>query len=148
MQLSHDSAWAQDEVERFLATFEAPLRLAALDPDGYPRVCSLWYRAEGTRLHCATQREAWITRAFTTDPRCGFELGPNTPPYYGVRGRGRVEIASEGGAEELSGLLDRYLGGRDGELAKWLLARADREVVLSIDIDWITSWDYRARMGD
>jgi hypothetical protein len=47
----------------------------------------------------------------------------------------------------LAELLDRYQGGRATPLARWLLARADREVAVRIEIDWLTAWDYSARMA-
>ena len=146
MQISEDSPWSRDEVDGHLDGFEAPLRLSATDGQGYPRVCSLWFRRDGDQLLCATQEDAWIAQALTRDPRCGFELAPNEPPYYGVRGTGRARVTREGGAEELERLIDRYLGDRDSSLAKWLLSRADREVLIAIEVLGVSAWDYRERM--
>jgi hypothetical protein len=69
------------------------------------------------------------------------------PPYKGVRGQGRAELRPADGVRVLTELLDRYQGGRETPLARWLLARADREVAVRIDIDWLTAWDYSARMA-
>ena len=147
MQIAEDSPWSQEEVDAHFDGFNVPLRLSATDAQGYPRVCSLWFRRDGDRLLCATQSDAWIAQALERDPRCGFELAPNEPPYYGVRGTGRARVTREGGAEELERLIDRYLGDRTSSLAKWLLSRADREVLISIETLRLSAWDYRDRMA-
>lgn len=144
--LSDKSSWNAAEVERFFDDFRAPLRVAAQQPSGFPILCSLWFSYRDDRLFCATRGDAKIVEALSNDPRCAFELAPNEPPYFGVRGRGRASISRDGAARELEGLIDRYLGDRESSLARWLLGRAATEVVVSIEIDWMTAWDYRARM--
>ena len=147
MRISEDSPWSRHEVDDHLDAFIAPLRLTAVDSQGFPRIASLWFRRNGDRLLCATQADAWIARAFERDPRCGFELAPNEPPYFGVRGIGRAKVGREGGADELGRLIDRYLGSRETPLAKWLLSRAENEVLITIDVEQVSAWDYRARMS-
>ena len=147
MQVTADSPWSRNEIDDFLDTFEAPLRISATDASGYPRICSLWFEREGDRLFCATQADAWIARTLARDGRCGFELAPNEPPYYGVRGIGRASVTRTGGAERLGRLLDRYLGSRETDLARWLLSRADAAVVVSLEVERLRAWDYRDRMG-
>lgn len=146
MNVAPDSAWSREEIEQFLDRFVAPLRLASTDGAGFPRVCSLWVRRRGDELVCATQSDAWIARALGRNARCGFELAPNEPPYFGIRGRGVARIDPDENAAELGRLIDRYLGDRSSELARWLLSRAEDEVVISIAVDSTTSWDYRDRM--
>jgi nitroimidazol reductase NimA-like FMN-containing flavoprotein (pyridoxamine 5'-phosphate oxidase superfamily) len=148
MKVATSSAWPLGGIETFLTSFDAPLRVAATRQDGFPLLCSLWFRYAEGHLYCATQRDARIARALEADGRCAFELAPNQPPYHGVRGRGQAMLRTEGGEAELERLIDRYLGDRSTNLARWLLARAANEVVLAIRVDWITSWDYRARMSD
>jgi hypothetical protein len=148
MKRTADSAWSMPRVEEFLRSYRAPLRIAANATTGYPTLCSLWFRYDAGRLACATHRSARIARLLAADPRCAFELAPNDPPYFGVRGRGRATVSSEGAAELLGDLIDRYLGSRDGELARWLLGRAQSEVAISIEIDQLSAWDYTPRMQD
>jgi len=112
-----------------------------------PMICSLWFRYREGRLLCATKDDSTVARRLREDPRCGFELAPNEPPYFGVRGRGRASISSDGAIELLGELIDRYLGGRDSELATWLLGNAENEVTISIEPEGITSWDYSSRMS-
>jgi hypothetical protein len=87
-------------------------------------------------------------RWLEADARIGFEVSVNDPPYCGVRGQARVELLPERGEAELRALLERYLGGTDSDLARWLLSRADGEVALRIRPHWLASWDFRKRMQD
>lgn len=147
MRLGEGSAWTEDETLAFLDRFRVPLRVSANTPSGFPLICSLWFRRDGERLLCATQRSAHVARCLERDPRCAFELAPNEPPYFGVRGRGMARIRTEGAEAVLESLIDRYLDDRDSALARWLLARAADEVVIEIEPEWLTSWDYRDRMN-
>lgn len=145
--LSAKSAWSGARVESFLSTYRAPLRVAVQAENGFPLLCSLWFAYEEGRILCATQRDAALVRHLERNDACAFELAPNEPPYFGVRGRGRAEITPDGATEQLERLIDRYLGDRKSSLAAWLLGRADQEIGLVIEPVWITSWDYSERMG-
>jgi hypothetical protein len=146
--LSDKSAWPASRVRDFLETYRAPLRLAVNDASGFPLICSLWFRYEGGRLFCATTRQSRVVSRLRENPKCGFELAPNEPPYFGLRGRGLATVRSEGAMEVLGSLVDRYIGSRDTKFSKWLLGRAEDEVVIEIDIQWMTSWDFSSRMSE
>jgi len=140
------SAWDEQQINRFLADTVIPIRLACIDRDGDPLVCSLWYLYADGALWCATQQTANVIALFEANPRCGFEVAPETMPYRGVRGQGKVTLSAEQGPATLLRLLDRYLGTRDSGFATWLIARSVGEVALRIDPDWLTSWDFSQRM--
>ena len=80
------------------------------------------------------------------EPRCGFELARDAPPYQGVRARGMARLEKARGAEILGRLLDRYLGSRETPLARWLVSRAAQEVAIRIEPERLTSWDFTERM--
>jgi hypothetical protein len=145
--LSAQSAWSAAEVERFLSRYVAPLRVAVQTESGFPLLCSLWFVYEDGALHCATQADAAVTRHLERSPRCAYELAPNEPPYFGVRGQGTVEISTDGAAPLLARLIERYLGTEETSLGRWLMSRADTEVRLSITPTRINAWDYRDRMS-
>jgi hypothetical protein len=147
MEIGSESAWTRAEVEEFLRTYRAPLRVAANSTTGFPTLCSLWFRYSPGRVACATHRNARIAKLLAADPRCAFELAPNEPPYRGVRGRGRASVSPEGAGPLLGELIDRYLGTRESSLAQWLLGRVEEEVAITIEIDRISAWDYTARMS-
>lgn len=140
------SDWDEAGIERFLAASLIPLRLAVNGPDDVPLVCSLWFAYEEGRLYCATRPDARVARCLAARPRCGFEVAVNEMPYHGVRGQARARLDPAQGGEWLGRLIDRYLGSRDGALARWLLGRAADEVAIVLEPEWITAWDYRRRM--
>jgi hypothetical protein len=141
------SPWTAAEIDRFLTTWRSPLRLAVNTDAGFPLICSLWFLYHEGRIQCATPRSATVVECLQGDPKCGFELAPNEPPYFGVRGRGVARISSDGSMDLLGRLVDRHLGRRDTKFARWLLGRSVDEVTITIDIDWITSWDFSRRMS-
>ncbi len=145
--LSSTSAWPASQVERYLQSDLSPLRLAVLDSSGFPLICSLWFIYEEDRILCATTRAAKVARCVEANPKCGFELAPNEPPYFGVRGQGVATVSSVDAMGVLGRLVDRYLGTRDSKFASWLLNREEDEVVLSIEPRWMTSWDFSDRMS-
>lgn len=146
--LSTQSAWSLDRGSEFLETYRAPLRVAVHDPSGFPLICSLWFRYDRGRILCATTKQSKVVACLLENPKCAFELAPNEPPYFGVRGRGLATIRSEGAMAVLGSLVDRYLGSRETSFAKWLLGRTEEEVVIELEIQWMTSWDFSARMSE
>ena len=141
------SAWSNSEVEEFLASYRAPMRLAVTRGSGFPLICSLWFAYDGERILCATTGQSKIVECIRANSKCGFELAPNEPPYFGIRGHGVATVSSEGAMDLLGSLVDDYLGARDTELASWLLSRTEDEVILAIEPRWITAWDFRDRMS-
>jgi len=146
VKLTASSAWSLEEIERFVDGQRIPLRLACLTARREPLVCSLWYVYEDRSFWLATQKSARVARNLERHPLCGFEIAPETPPYKGVRGQAEARLLPERGPEVLARLIDRYLGGRDSDFAKWLMARSDREVAIRLVPTWLTSWDFSARM--
>ena len=147
LPVTERSAWPADQIAAYLGEQRTPLRLSVIHRDA-PLICSLWYAYEDGRLWCATQADALVARAVGSETACGFEVANNDPPYRGIRGQGRVRLHEQGGLDMLERLVRRYLGSTDTSFARWLLNRDDPEVALSIEPDWITAWDYGARMRD
>lgn len=140
--------WSSEEIAKFLHQATYPVRVASHAADGFPRVVSLWYRYHDGRLHCVTHRDAALVKLLRADNRVGFEVSPNEPPYFGVRGQGQVQLEPLAGRNTLQELLERYLGGTDSSLATWLMSRSDEELLLTIEPNRLYSWDYRRRMAD
>jgi hypothetical protein len=146
MVIRPNSAWSLKTIESFLGEQLIPIRLACLTPNSGPIVCSLWYlHAEGA-LWCATQKTARVAGYLAHHPVCGFEVAPESMPYKGVRGQGKATVSKEHGVDVLERLIDRYLGNRESDFARWLVKRADNEVAIKIEPTWITSWDFSPRM--
>ena len=124
-----------------------PLRVSTLDAQGFPHITSLWFLLEAGRFLCCTQRSAVVARNLARDPRAGFELAVNAPPYRGLSGRALGRLADRDPGDVLEALAERYLGDRDPGLRRWLLARIDSEVVLELEPQRMTSWDFSSRMS-
>lgn len=139
--------WNAREVEEFLHSASWPLRLACVGSDGFPRVVSLWHRYDKGCFFCVTHRDSKLTSLLRNNHKVGFEVSPNEPPYRGVRGQGLVSLHEDGGEETLRAHLERYLGGTDSDLARWLLSRAENELLVRVDVTRMFCWDYRQRMG-
>ena len=142
--------WDAERIARFLDDSRIPARIGVLTSSGTPLVLSLWYLPRGGAIWCACNRRARVVELLKRDPRCGFEIASDQPPYRGVRGQGRAQLDPPGGAEVLSALLARYRISGRSQLAGILLEQAasGNEVAIRIDPDWMTSWDFSSRMHD
>jgi hypothetical protein len=139
--------WDAAKVDAHLADTVIPLRLACASASGHPRVVSLWYLWRDGALWCATSPQARVVAWLAREPRCGFEVARDVPPYQGVRGRGRAALDPVRGGEILAALVVRYLGTCETPFARWLLARADDEMAIRIEPETLASWDFSLRMG-
>lgn len=140
--------WTATYVERYLRDSIVPLRLGVVDHESWPLIVSLWFLPDQGTLWCATQRSARIVKYLSAEPRCGFEVATNTPPYRGIRGRGRIAIEPQHGERILRELLRRYQGSEDTKLGRWLISRVEKEVAIRIEPQSITSWDFTRRMEE
>ena len=134
------------ETEAFLEVIKIPLRLACTTESGWPIVLSLWFVYRNGKLYCATQESARVVEYLKNDPRCGFEIAEDRPPYCGVRGQAKATIHKDIGVEILEKLLDRYLGNLENPLAQKLLSKADAEVAIELEPTQVYKWDFRQRM--
>ncbi len=140
--------WTESRVQEFLAEACIPVRLAANTDSGFPIVISLWFLAEDEEILAVVHRDARIANRLEADARCAFEIAPDEPPYRGVRGQATASLDADGAAALLERLLDRYLGSTDSSLGRFLLARAEEELIVRLRPIWIASWDYTERMED
>jgi hypothetical protein len=141
-----ESVRSSAERENFLTSYIAPIRISGISQSGFPLICSLWFEYEDNAIWCATQKTSKIARVLSENPKCAFELAPNEPPYFGVRGQGNAMVEVADADKLLERLIDRYLGNRKSRIAKMLLNKVADEVLIRIDVKQISSWDYRTRM--
>ena len=137
---------SSEAVNEFLVSYHAPIRVSGITSSGYPIICSLWFEYVDGVIWCATQKNSNMAKLFANNPNCAFELSPNEPPYFGVRGQGRVSLQTENAGELLGRLIDKYLETRESGLAKYLLSRVENEVAIRITPEKFFTWDYRERM--
>jgi nitroimidazol reductase NimA-like FMN-containing flavoprotein (pyridoxamine 5'-phosphate oxidase superfamily) len=138
--------WDRSQIQAFLDDTVIPIRIASAGRTS-PLVQSLWFLYDEDALWCASQVDSVLTRRLHADPRCGFEIAGDLPPYRGVRGSGRAELLPERAATVLPRLISRYLGDEPSPLATWLLSRVDSEVAIRISDLRVTSYDFTSRMA-
>lgn len=147
MPIARKGPWSQSQIERFLDEHAIPLRLACVGADGFPRVVSVWFLFRAGRFLSVSHQDSQLVGLLRADPRVGFEVAPERPPYCGVRGQGNAMLTHEGAGAVLDEVIERYLGGSDSGLARWLLSRREEEVLISVAPVRFFSWDYRERMA-
>lgn len=137
--------WDLAEIEKYLRSIVIPIRLASSGSE-WPLVQSLWFLYDDQALWCCTQTDALVVERLRADPRCAFEVAGDAPPYRGVRGHGVASLHADRAAVVLERLIERYLGGDESSLARWLRSRLSSEVAIRIGELSVTSWDYSPRM--
>jgi hypothetical protein len=133
-------------MESFLTDEVIPVRLATTGRTG-AMVQSMWFDYRDGFIWCSTQADSILVRRLRHDPRAGFEVAPDAPPYHGVRGRAITDIVHLGAADVLDRLIDKYLDDPTSNLARWLRSRRTTEVALRLNPLTMHSWDYSARMS-
>jgi len=144
----YSGAWSEAGVQAFLAETTVPIRLATNRPDESLWIVTLWFRYHDEGFECATWANAAVVRYLRNDSEVGFDVSTNEPPYRGVRGTGTASISRDEGKETLRALLERYLGGTESGLARWLLDDEREEVRIHVHPRQVYSWDYSERMAE
>jgi PPOX class probable F420-dependent enzyme len=103
-------------------------------PDGSPQITQTWVDTDGEHVIINTVQTHQKVRNVERDPRVAVGIcDPSSPSrYYAVRGR-VVRITTEGGAEHIETLAQRYLGGP----YPWYGGRDQVRVMLTISADKI-----------
>ena len=110
------SAWDEHQIDRFLAETVIPIRLACIDREAsHSSVRSgiCMQKARSGVRH--SKPRVWLRFCRRTALR--FRVAPESMPYRGVRGQGKVSLSAAQGPDILLRLIDRYLGNRDSALA-------------------------------
>ena len=139
--------WSHSEIAAFLNSMIIPARVSVVSDSGWPIIVSLWFLYERQTIFCAVRSTSRIAKHLAKQPRVGFEIAGEAPPYMGVRGQGLASLGSDDKGVLLTRLIDRYLGKDETAFRKWLLSGADDELTVAIKAVRLMSWDYRARMG-
>ncbi|MBN9102359.1 MULTISPECIES: PPOX class F420-dependent oxidoreductase [unclassified Pseudonocardia] len=109
--------------------------LTTLMPDGSPQITLTWVDTDGTNILINTVRGHQKARNIERDPRVALAVSdPATPARYSaVRGR-VVDVTTDGAAEHIETLAQRYLGTP----YPWFGGRDQVRLLLTIEADRIT----------
>lgn len=146
LPITAKSAWNDSEVEDFLLAQKTPMRLAVMDNDNYPMICSVWHQYHENKIYAVSHKNSKLVRKLRDQPHCAFEISSNEPPYKGVRGQADCVITEVECDEKLHILLDKFLGNDYKQLRDFLAARSADERVIELTPKKITAWDFSHRM--
>lgn len=147
MQVSAKSAWNVVQIEDFLHTQKTPMRIAVLDHDDFPMICSVWHQYHEQKIYAVAHKNSKLVKKLTAHPQCAFEIAPNEPPYKGVRGQAVSAVSTLHCEETLNQLLEKFLGQGYQDLRSFLLSRSEDERVIELQLEKITAWDFSQRMS-
>lgn len=106
--------------------------LTTLMPDGAPQMTQTWVDTDGEHVVINTVQGFQKVKNVERDPRVTVCVADPSRPhsYYEVRGR-VVKVTTEGGAEHIEALAQRYLGAP----YPWFGGRDQVRVIISIAAD-------------
>lgn len=146
LHIQTSGPWNPQRIETYLLNTVVPLRLAVMAPSGWPVLVSLWFFYDSGKIICASRSHSKIISLLSENPKCAFEVSPDSPPYHGVRGQGMAVLGNESSTTTLERLHDRFLGNGKTTFRSWLIGGASEEIVITILPKRIMSWDYSGRM--
>lgn len=138
-------SWSGAEIEAFFSKAHIPLRVSLVTTNGM-LIVPVWFEYQAGRLLSCSPESSLLVRSLRENPEVAFDLSTNDLPYRGVRGRGTSRCTTAADNKALERLLKRYLTSTDNDLAERLLGRSEAEAIIEIEIEWLTSWDFRSRM--
>ncbi|MGZ4508644.1 MAG: TIGR03618 family F420-dependent PPOX class oxidoreductase [Blastococcus sp.] len=108
--------------------------VATTMPDGSPQMTQTWADTDGRNVLINTVQGYQKLRNIDRDPPVAVSVCDPTEPsrYFAVRGR-VVDVTTEGGAEHIEALAQRYLGGP----YPWYGGRDQVRVIVMIAADRI-----------
>ena len=114
----------------------SPCYLATTMPDGSPQLTQTWVDTDGEHILINTVEGFRKTKNVARDPRVAVSVAdPDNPSrYYSVRGR-VVEATTDGAAENIEKLAQKYLGGP----YPWFGGRDQVRLLLTVAVDSVHS---------
>jgi len=112
----------------------SPCFVATVMPDGSPQMTQTWVDTDGKHVIINTVQGFQKLKNVERDPRVAVSVADPARPsrYYEIRGQ-VVKVTTEGGAEHIEALAQRYLGGP----YPWYGGRDQVRVIVTISADKI-----------
>jgi PPOX class probable F420-dependent enzyme len=116
----------------------SPCFLATMMPGGSPQMTRTWAGTDGEHVVINTVQGHQKVKNIERDPRVAVNVCDLSSPsrYYAIRGR-VVDMTTEGGAEHIETLAQRYLGAP----YPWYGDRDQVRVILTIRADKIRAME-------
>ena len=119
-----------------LLNLPSPCFLATVMPDGSPQMTQTWVDTDGEHVLINTVQGFQKVKNVERDPRVAVSVSDLANPsrYFEIRGR-VIKATTEGGAEHIEALAQRYLGAP----YPWYGGRDQVRVILTISADKVRS---------
>ena len=113
----------------------SPCFLATVMPDGSPQLTQTWVDTDGEHVLINSVQGHLKVRNIERDPRVAVAISdPDKPSrYFQVRGR-VLDVTTDGAAEHIEKLAQRYLGGP----YPWYGGRGQTRLLITIEVDKIS----------
>jgi PPOX class probable F420-dependent enzyme len=108
--LGRGKGMTRGELQEFLRTSRAFVKIATLDPDGWPMVNPAWYTYEDGCFYIVTKEKAGFCRNLRRDPRATLLIDNPELPYKRDLVPGTAEFIDEDWHERGRQMVLRYLG--------------------------------------
>jgi PPOX class probable F420-dependent enzyme len=117
--------------------------IATTMPDGSPQLTQTWGDTDGEHVLINTVQSFQKVRNIERDPRVALSVADPVDPsrYFSIRGR-VVHVSTEGAAEHVEALSQRYLG----RAYPWPAGRDEIRLILAIRADKIHAMNPKATL--
>jgi hypothetical protein len=139
---------SEQDVKDFLITKVLNIHLGTVDEHGHANIHPAWYYYDTSKekFYVETGRHSKKMENLTRKDTIYFCVDDPTPPYKGVRGKGRVKVFFDVNFNVLVAqkIHLRYLGNLEHPMAHELIdaIKQGQSVVLEISPKYYSTWDY------
>lgn len=137
-----------EETQRFLISDVRNIYLGTLDDKSEPNIHPVWfyYDNQKNKIYVETAKSSKKIQNLNQKNVIYFCIDDSTPPYKGVRGKGKTKISTDIDfnyfiAEKI---MIKYLGNLDHPMASVLLenVRKGESVLIEISPKYFSTWNY------
>jgi len=137
-----------EETQRFLISDVRNIYLGTLDDKSEPNIHPVWfyYDNQKNKIYVETAKSSKKIQNLNQKNVIYFCIDDSTPPYKGVRGKGKTKISTDNDfnyfiAEKI---MIKYLGNLDHPMASVLLenVRKGQSVLIEISPKYFSTWNY------
>jgi general stress protein 26 len=138
----------ENEISHFLTNSKLNIHIGTLNRQEEPNIHPTWYYFDTTnnRFYIETSKRSRKTENLNAKNVIYYCVDDPTPPYKGVRGKGRVKIYEDitHNIPIAEKIMVRYLGSLEHPMAISLMNSVRRGdlVILEVSPSYYSTWDY------
>ena len=139
---------SEQDTKDFLMTKVLNVHLGTVDENGHANIHPAWYYFDDTKetIYVETGKHSKKMENLTRNDTIYFCVDDPSPPYKGVRGKGKVKVFYDINFNVLIAqkIHLRYLGNLEHPIAHELIdaIKKGQSVVIEISPKYYSTWDY------